>query len=1334
MTYPGIVLLETQRLDDTPAGGGQMTRNIVPDNEANNLFAPISDVNRANGNVSIRKAIAKSLANTTKRFLGARAEIVAPPTNSAVSVLMFYTGSWFDVRSQIVDQIESYLVQGPQTRMWAFGQQVKGQRAVLVYQPVGVALPNIGETYVMVQQNVTPNVAQFVRVKTITNKVETFTDGEGPFQLNVITLGITSPLLSTFPGAEPQRFSTPPPPTVLCTTNVANAASYYGVTKPAVDFAAGDENGKVTSVFGQLLPSTQFPSPISGAQPAGRQAMIASGATTAITLFDWTQVAGEKIYIGRGVYPGTLVVDRDGGGWHYTDDGAGNLKNLAGDVVASIDYPNAAITVIAGGTTFAANYMTLTFTPAVQVTQAGFTKQQPVTQSTRDFVYVDSLHPIPGPGTVVASYRANGRWYDLQDDGTGTLVGPEGAGTGTIRLDTGGVILSAAALPDVPSNVIFSWAQSAQYNIRIADADIQIPAVSFQLSLPSKPSTIVLTYVVAGVTKTITDNGSGVLSGDGSGNVVYGNSILTFRPTALPDPATGFAVAYDNNPQSVQHLTPSKSGGTITGSCGHAIAPGSFLMAFSQPSPNIYPRMFSGSPNIPRVVYDDGVGHLVDTVYGLIIGATLDYSTGDWELNPDLSTILDTPVYENQQQQVWASGSFGGTPPAPITVTVRVITGWAPSIVTAAFIDGSAVTVSSTAAGASSSAQSENFAVPGIKVDLTPKTVEPIVPGSIMFRYAGDIYIDRAGLLYRSINRRTGSGISAGIVDYTTGKGTITDWPAGGAQTLTIDALLAERGVTPIAFLASRVPGQQVRPASFIIEANRKSDGALITASADVNGDFATDDMEGKILVDTGFYSVRFGKSVLDTSFDWSSGATYATGDLKRKSGVFYTSLSDGNIGNDPATDAGVHWAVTPQPWYDSGNIDGTGHIWWPDEALAGTVRYSCVVDTYLPLRADVLGVDPVRLPSDGRVQVFQASNTLAFRHPLTYTFIDDTLSAGQVVALPRDTLQSVVLFDQTGKQVDIGLWSADLAAGSVTMSDPLDLTGYTQPLVARHTRGELVLCTDAQITGELEWSPALQFDYPAATSTVSSCLIPENAGDLEATYDTLFAQTTWNFNPDKLWSDQVQGSSPAAQYNDADFPIQVLDRDCITQRVMLHFTSYNSGTGVWSGDIIFEEKGVVGTFDTAHDVMPINPATSGGTAATTADFTIAAAGSTQVIAIDSAAQLEVADFVNATDGTHVFKGYVEAIDTGLLTATVRTLQITTGAVGNTMTSGAQLLVQNPFFYMPRGGFGGGWAVGNALRANFHGCGFPVIYIRSVQVGALATASDDFETEIGWNE
>jgi hypothetical protein len=38
----------------------------------------------------------------------------------------------------------------------------------------------------------------------------------------------------------------------------------------------------------------------------------------------------------------------------------------------------------------------------------------------------------------------------------------------------------------------------------------------------------------------------------------------------------------------------------------------------------------------------------------------------------------------------------------------------------------------------------------------------------------------------------------------------------------------------------------------------------------------------------------------------------------------------------------------------------------------ADTIKYNCVVYSYLPLDAELIGIDPVRLPQDGKVPIFR--------------------------------------------------------------------------------------------------------------------------------------------------------------------------------------------------------------------------------------------------------------------------------------------------------------------------------------------------------------------------
>jgi hypothetical protein len=220
-----------------------------------------------------------------------------------------------------------------------------------------------------------------------------------------------------------------------------------------------------------------------------------------------------------------------------------------------------------------------------------------------------------------------------------------------------------------------------------------------------------------------------------------------------------------------------------------------------------------------------------------------------------------------------------------------------------------------------------------------------------------------------------------------------------------------------------------------------------------------------------------------------------------------------------------------------------------------------------------------VRLPMDGRVQVIRQGDTLVIHDTQAQTL--GALSAGATVALPRDGLASVALYDQMGLGVDTALYTADLDAGELVFATPLDLSDYTQPLVALHTVEDMALALDVQITGEVALGQALTHGYSADNAMVSSALV---LGDAQARYEHLFAQATWT----NVWTDDLIGAPPAsgAKYNDATYPVAVLNRHAITQRWALIFTSTTAF------NIVGEELGVVGAGTISAGAAPINPAT----------------------------------------------------------------------------------------------------------------------------------------------
>jgi hypothetical protein len=1134
-----VKLLESQRLTDNSDGGGLMTSVEVIDGQVNNLFPDISRIDRTNGRVNLRKVFAKAHNADDDIFLGMHVIVAAPPLDDRVSGIAFSPGSWTDERSDAQDYIEGYLAEGPRSRMFVYDDQLSGQRSFIVTQRPDLPLPEVGEVYVL--DDTTNGNRQFVRVTSIEHEVQVFTDTTGDFDLRVITLGISQPLQHTFNGGQPTRFSDPPSPTGVRFTTVADRARYYSVQPFAEDAEAGDLVIKLGSIFGQLVPSTQAEAPVVNADAGGgAQSMVAAAVAGFAQTYSISTTGTTTVtYLGFPITPGSLSIERDGGGWAREDDKVGNILDPGGRIVGAVEYETGKLSLFdldGFPHTWGASSITFTSTPAAAVQKAVQTYQLPVNISTRGYVYIANVRPFPAPGTTTVSFMAFGKWYTLTDDGDGVLGGDAGVGVGTVNYATGAITVTLGALPDVDTSIMFAWSAVSELAIAVSDPDIQIPRVEHVLAEGNiAPGSLEITWT-AGTLKTATDDGDGNITGDATGYVRYGSGQIAWRPTVLPDPSTVYQIEYEAGDTHQEIFTPSLSGATITVTVAEApVEPKSILLQY---------QLANGPASITVQMIDNGAGQLIDAAGNVVPSSVVNYTTGEITFDPDYNLLgyYNVITYEQLDQQVLPEREED--PDVGFFLSAVRPTRWATGAATEGvwtFTNGQSVIVNYKEAGVADSPFSEEVEGPPVKVDFTPRTTNTILPGGLVFQFGGSLYVERAGSLYRAINHVTNAGLLAGTVDRTTGAATITSWVGGGAPSLTIRGLLTKLRELPLGAVTFRTPGAPVRPGSLSITAERASDGAIITATADVNGKIDTLAMHGSIDIRSGVVAVAFGRYVLDSSL---------TPDDKL------------------------------EPWYDAANVDGDGYIWRPAEVNPGTVKFSAVIQTYLPLDPLILGLDPTRLPLDGRVPVFRAGNTVVIHDTQTFE-MPDPLAADQVVALPRDALAAVELLDQDGELVDPELYTVDLEAGEVTMANPLDLSAYTEPLVARHRIEDMALATDVQINGLVTLAQPLTHDYTAENSLASSALV---IGDAQARYGQMFEQQTWT----NVWSDTLIGSVPpsGAQYNDSTYPLAVLNRDAITQRWRLQFTSSTAF------NVIGETLGVIATGTTSADVAPLNPAT----------------------------------------------------------------------------------------------------------------------------------------------
>lgn len=1021
-----IVFVESQVMDDVPEGGGAATGRVIVDGQMNNVFEDISDLDRAYGRFNLRKLFLAVRTLSTDLYGGAKTVITALPQDDALGYTLFSSNDPFDTRTDAANKVQAYLYKGPTWAGYLYENHIVGMRAISLIQRVGSALPAIGKTLCLVQdEGLAGEKEQYVRVTKV-DSVATVVFNQGStleFTRWVVTLSLSDALRHNFTGHSPYQLDASinyTGKTRIRDTTVADAARYYGAQRLAEAANIGALTVQAASMFTKLVPSAQTETP--------------------------------------------LVSQR-----------------MNPDVVA---------TYSAGDRT-------------VEVAQQAHTRALAVTAENRRLNWIEPLLPIPAPGALTISFRAQGNWYALRDNGAGALAASDASiGAGTINYTTGAAAITLGALPDVGSQIMYAWASPAHYVVK-AGATASAAATSelrfATLHAPVVPGSVSIAYSIAGVAKTALDS-NGVITGDGitEGRINYSTGEVVLRLSGLLTYGQSANIDYTWREGDV---TAVGNSATITG--------GQFTM------PGIAP-------------FRNGGTMLFGVTLGAVSGAAAAYITAGGQVRVSAQRVQlnngNSVLFADQLVGSFAaatgvvtltanpavSGSTWGvvttsTTPAPTEGT------WSPLSTTAAIVSVTDIRVERDAASSPNSVVDEPIVLGtlGVRLDLLGSAAGTIVPGSLRFSWAGKTYEDRAGTLYTDIDPGTGSGTPAGAVDYDKGVAAVTLWGAGAAAP-TVSACLVRYGQWSAIDASFRATLSPIKPEALSINATR-IDGTAIAGSADANGLIAGAQMRGTVNYEMGTAQVEFG------------------------------TLS--------------------------------GETWVPVQVIPDTIRYNAVAYSYLPLDADVLGIDPVRLPSDGRVPIYRPGDVVMVMHAAETA--PATVANGGTISCGRGRIGWIRVIDATGASKPTG-YTLDRATGVVTFQD---VSGMVMPVKVRHTVGDLRQITDAQISGQLTLARPLSHSFPANESIVASCLIH---GDRRARVSAVWDQATWN----GTWSDSLVGGEATATLDTIAHPIEVTNEGAETERWLLRWTST---TNV---ELIGERRGLVFSGAFTADIAPINPRT----------------------------------------------------------------------------------------------------------------------------------------------
>ena len=1173
-----IKLLKSARMSDTPDGGGRMTGTVVQSGVDNNVFDDVSGLDRVHGSASLRKLFGAVLTNTTDKYLGARVLVDEGPQDNNVHVLLFAASSLFDTRQQAQNRVEAYLTTGSPYQGLLYGPHIVGMRVVTLIQQQDRAVPSIGQVFVLGKDMGLPSeVTQFVRVTAVVHSVLNFTDATGNFARRVVVCDTSDALRHDFAGWEALRQDADLNYTGkarVFATVVADAAQYYGIRPLAQAASMGDFAVKADSSYSQLLPSAQIETPIADASATG-YALAAQAVGNDVTYtVNATLSTTQKLFIGAAVARGSLRMVAPGWPGPGTDTGAGVLT-ISGAAAGAVDYDNGVVTLldaarnVSGGLTITYR---LAATPLLALRSTGIL----ITPENRSLSYVKTLNSLPAKGTLTLSYMVADQWYVLRDNGAGALIADDaGFGAGNVNTVTGTVTVTLGALPDVGGTLVIQWGEASAAT-EIAASDLgAVPRLFFEYVhplgaavLPHTDVALQWSYGNNNYSATLTN---GVSAGhatiepvqvDGAGLAGPWQGRFRVYPHRVPPAGTVVTVAARASTAQTQAAVAARGFAFAQAVAKRSARIVDLVVGFefvvngqvndadvlvsqrwadgTHPMPltwSLLPKSLNYTQTL--TAFDDGAGNMRVTYYfsghwtQLVVG-TIDYATGAVVLSA--STALPADAAGPDVDLRAAGGYWHNVKWRELDAARR----------------NGVVTIAAQTRNAEYTPQGgsvSNTTTTPTQYLLKPNV--PPLPGTVLkglvFAVGGKVYaqgntVPQAGQLVTGIDPATGLNTVVGTVDANTGFAALNVWPSDGpdslvtgfgASRLPVSAVAAEYNRFLSAEVVFRTPTAPLRPGGFSV-LGTLTDGTAFNLTADALGKIDTPHVAGVVNYQTGV--CRLWAKESRPGYQVPGAGYEVTGYYAQVLGYtsFYQSMQGFRL---------------------------------------ATVRYNAVAYTYLPMDANILGLDPVRLPSDGRVPVFKAGRVVVVHNTVKRT--PQAVANGQTVNTGRTRLARLRVWGNDGLEITSG-FAKNLDLGTVTFTN---IAGMSQPVTIEHRIEDEALCAEAQITGDLRLTRPLTHDYPVAGTFVSSAMV---VGTLQAAAADAFAQAAWTDE----WADVRIGPPLLAAYNQTANPILVTNAGAITERWALIFYSNTAFK------VVGEASGQIMTGDTGSTLSPVNAAT----------------------------------------------------------------------------------------------------------------------------------------------
>lgn len=1163
-----IKLLASDTMSDTLDSGGQFSTTDIS-SSVHTIFDKVSEVSRAGGSLSIRKIFAGVSTQTTDKLYGGKLLLNKIPPSSKIQVTLYRSIDWFDRLTTFKDTLTGSLVPSDLYPGYLYGDHAKGSVFLSIYQLNPSVSLKVGDVLCL------DSIAkQYVKVTSLAKVTKTFKESTGDLSVTLLTLGINTPLRSTFKGESISTVDFNPTTTIRVTRSNSSWRGYSSKELTA-SVSAGASMLKVGSIYNYITPQYAIDTHVSSLLVDGTFSKV-SGTSPETYIVNETWTPGSTHYLASSVTPATLTLVS--GGVTISESGDGVLK-ISSTVVGSVDYDAGRVFLLTSASTITGP-ITVSFTPLAVPTATNifFDTHRLQVSGASSMVWATRLQTLPTPGTLKIHYLSLGKWYTLSDDANGKVYGlVNNLGTGTVNYSNGSVSLNLGLVPDDGFSILFTWRVSPYVVNSSSDAVSGVFLEHTLSNATGKPLGLKITWKDS-ADRTAYLGVDNTFSGDATGTYNAATKTLKIVPSYIPKYKSEFFIAYStgtpikidtlsnftrviNNVilQNVYNSTTLTTMGIIVTTVSfyvpRNITPGYLKFTFGSSSNNGFPTSYQ----------DDGRGGIycsasnqssikvgvVNYTSGFVMVAIINNNhPGYYQLHAGSSAVYDstetvfTPVFtpvsagadtaysfvtDYRTVAPWSSAPTGGQSG---WTGFGTVTQWANWTITSGELVNATITNLEYIPYTDATNHIEVATLDKLNLNLGVKNNDSILPGSIAFTLGSLNYFDYMGTIYFA---HQGSGYSTygGVVDYSSGLVTLQSVNPWVANTVTLTNKSTTRTPISVSSVDFKVPCNPILPGSFSVSAT------VFDTSVGHHFVPTTYDSSGVIL----------GECVSGT-------IDYASGTVHLDFGMLV--LAAGN---------------ESEAWYNPDNVVN-GHIFKPIPVISSSIVFNAssrVIKGSAPL-SDVLDYD--RLPSSNMVPIYQEGDLLLILHDYVVT---GTYTSG-FVSLGATNLARVSIVDAAGVTLPSANYTTNLSAGTVNLTNT---SGYTQPLTLTGRVEEYAIASSVDITGVITLNSPLVNSYPQSGTYVASCV---DLGTLYSHVTTSFSQQLWYGK----WEDAQEGSEILSKYSQVQYPISVDNLSCVQERWAIIFvteTTFN---------VVGEHLGQVASGDIHTLLAPTNPTTNG--------------------------------------------------------------------------------------------------------------------------------------------